>query len=212
MIIFIPIKKNSQRVIGKNFRKFNGIELYKYVINNFNKLGYDIYVDTDSDEIFEFYKNSNINVVKRDKSLIGDDVSVVDLIKDLIIKNNINDYICQLHVTSPLLNIKTIKDAKKHLNKFDSVTGCDIIYNRFWKKEGDTYNPVNHDPNLLIQTQDLTPLYLENSTFYIFHSRDILITNQRISKNNHFYEVKYPENLDIDTEDDWDLIKKYEND
>lgn len=212
MIIFIPIKKNSQRVIGKNFRKFNGIELYKYVINNFNKLGYDIYVDTDSDEIFEFYKNSNINVVKRDKSLIGDDVSVVDLIKDLIIKNDINDYICQLHVTSPLLNIKTIKDAKKYLNKFDSVTGCDIIYNRFWKKEGDTYNPVNHDPNLLIQTQDLTPLYLENSTFYIFHSRDILITNQRISKNNHFYEVKYPENLDIDTEDDWDLIKKYEND
>lgn len=212
MIIFIPIKKNSQRVIGKNFRKFNGIELYKYVINNFNKLGYDIYVDTDSDEIFEFYKNSNINVVKRDKSLIGDDVSVVDLIKDLIIKNNINDYICQLHVTSPLLNIKTIKDAKKYLNKFDSVTGCDVIYNRFWKKEGDIYNPVNHDPNLLIQTQDLTPLYLENSSFYIFHSRDILITNQRISKNNYFYEVKYPENLDIDTEDDWDLIKKYEND
>ena len=69
---------------------------------------------------------------------------------------------------------------------------------------------MNHNPNELKQTQDLDPLYLENSSFYIFNSDEFLKTKNRIGNDPHFYEVNYPQNLDIDTEDDWDLIKKYE--
>ena len=33
-IAIIPIKKNSQRVPGKNFKKINGKPLYKYLLDN----------------------------------------------------------------------------------------------------------------------------------------------------------------------------------
>lgn len=211
MIIFIPIKKNSQRVPGKNFREFKGKKLFSYVIDNLLSLEFDIYIDTDSDEVIDYYVNNNkVKLINRKESLIGDDVSVVKLIKNCIEEYEINDYILQTHVTSPLLCPLSIKDAIQYLDKYDSVTGCDILYNRFWGKKDNNYHPLNHNPDELKQTQDLEPLYLENSAFYIFHSSNIIKKNKRISENNYFYEVKYPQNLDIDNESDWDLIKKFE--
>jgi len=211
MIIFIPIKKNSQRVPGKNFRYFRGKKLFSYVIDNLLSLNFDIYIDTDSEEVIEYYLNNpKIKLIKRKDNLIGDNVSVINLIKSCIEEYSINDYICQTHVTSPLLNHLTIKDAISYLNSYDSVTSCDIIYNRFWIKNNYNYLPVNHNPDELIQTQDLDPLYLENSTFYIFHSSELVKSNKRISDNSYFYEIKYPQNLDIDNESDWDLVKKFE--
>lgn len=211
MIVFIPIKENSQRVPGKNFRDFNGKMLFSYVVDNLLSLDFDIYIDTDSDIVSQYYvDNKQVKVIKRKENLMGDDVSVIELIKSFINEYNINDYICQTHVTSPLLETHTIKNAITYLDKYESVTGCDILFNRLWKKSIGGYEPVNHNPDELKQTQDLDPLYLENSSFYIFHSSNLLKTNKRISSNNYFYEVKYPQNLDIDNESDWDLIKKFE--
>ena len=59
MIIFIPIKQNSQRVPKKNFRVFKSAPLYKHVLRKFNK--HNVFVDTDSQQILE--------ECKKDKSL-----------------------------------------------------------------------------------------------------------------------------------------------
>ena len=42
-------------------------------------------------------------------------------------------------------------------------------------------NPINHDINELIQTQDLEPLYIENSGFYIFSKDNFNSGKNRIS-------------------------------
>lgn len=214
MKIFIPIKEKSQRVLGKNFRIFNGLPLYQHVILKFSEY-FEVYIDTDSDEILQWCDEqySNIFGYKRKEKNIGHNVSVTDLISDFITDNNIeNEQICQLHVTSPLLEVKTIMVASNNKD-YTNIVGCDKIYGRFWKEDNNLNNiiePVNHNPNELIQTQDLDPLYLENSSFYIFNSNEFMKTKRRICDNPLFYEVSYPQNLDIDTEDDWDLIKKYE--
>ena len=49
MIIFIPIKENSQRVPRKNFREINGVPLYKHTLYKLSD--YEVYVDTDSTEV-----------------------------------------------------------------------------------------------------------------------------------------------------------------
>lgn len=209
MKIFIPIKKESQRVPNKNFRPFNGLPLYQYVITKLSK-EFEVHIDTDSNEILEWCQTiTNVFGYKRKEKNVGHTNPVTDLIYDFIIDNNIiNEKICQLHITSPLLEIDTIIGA---LNcGYDNVIGCDIIYNRFWENKNGKMIPLNHNPNELKQTQDLDPLYLENSSFYIFNSDEFLKTKNRIGNDPHFYEVNYPQNLDIDTEDDWDLIKKYE--
>ena len=50
---FIPIKANSERVPGKNFRVLNGKKLYEYIIEHTMDADCfdDIYIDTNSPEI-----------------------------------------------------------------------------------------------------------------------------------------------------------------
>jgi CMP-N-acetylneuraminic acid synthetase len=62
----------------------------------------------------------------------------------------------------------------------------------------------------LEQTQDLPTLYEENSAFYIFNSSDFATSNNRLGSRPFFYPVGHPENIDIDTESDWNLVKSLE--
>ena len=73
--------------------------------------------------------------------------------------------------------------------------------------DGDA-NPINHDINeLKHQTQDLEPLYMKNSGFYIFSYKIILIVEFRIFPNSIFFETKFPENIDIDNESDFKIAE-----
>jgi len=206
MIIFIPIKEHSERVPNKNFRYLDGERLYLRQINKFRKY-FHVYVDTDSNEIYnKINKLNNVTVYYRKKELIGDDVSVNSLISNFINKFNIKEYICQIHVTSPFLNVETIKNIK--LEKIDSIFSCDMIQSRVWKEEKGGIVPINHNPMFLEKTQDLSKLYVENSAFYIFSVKSFIRYNNRLGEKCNFIELKFPENVDIDTEDDWRLVEK----
>ena len=212
MKIFVPIKHNSQRVPRKNFRKLNGVPLYKHTLYKLTE--HEVYVDTDSEEIKNGIKSdsrlSNVVVLDRDKKLIGDEVSVCDLIHNFLTTYGVRDcHVCQLHVTSPFINILNVEDAyDKILEGYDSVVSCNEINTRFWRKESYGYCPVNHNPMKLEQTQDLPTFYEENSTFYIFDVEVFLKTRTRIGFNPFFYPISFPSNIDIDTEDDWSMVEK----
>ena len=45
---------------------------------------------------------------------------------------------------------------------------------------------------------------MKRTLSYIFNSSCFLKTGMRIGKNPFFYECSFPENIDIDNEDDWD--------
>jgi CMP-N,N'-diacetyllegionaminic acid synthase len=211
MIIYVPIKELSQRVPNKNFRKLGKESLY---IRCLKKLkNYKVFIDTDSEKIIETIKSDNtLNHVvpfKRSKSLEGHEVSVCDLIEDFIKRFSIvNKTICQLHVTSPFLKEDTITSASLKLDeKISSVVSCNIYQSRLWRKEEYGYCPVNHNPTKLEQTQDLPAFYEENSLFYIFNSDEFIRSKLRVSNNPYFYPCSFPENLDIDTEEDWNLCE-----
>ena len=90
MKIFIPIKQNSQRVPKKNFRIFRELPLYKHTLYKFRN--HEIFVNTDSDEIINQIINddnlSHVKYIRREKHLIGDTVSVCNLIEDFISKSD----------------------------------------------------------------------------------------------------------------------------
>lgn len=211
MIVFIPIKEISQRVPKKNFRKINGIPLYKHLLYKLKNK--KVYIDTDSDIIINEIKADplidNVIVYKRKKDLLGHETSVCDLIENFILEKNIsNEIICQVHVTSPFIKYKTLTDAILKFKKgYDSVVSCNTYQNRLWRKESYGYCPINHNPLKLEQTQDLAVYYEENSLFYMFKSNKFLKTKSRIGLNPFFYPCSFPENIDIDTEDDWNIVK-----
>ena len=203
---------NSKRVPRKNFRLFRGTPLYKFVLSRLNN--FQIYVDTDSQEIFSNIESDpdlcHVEVYWRDPSLVGDRVSVCDLMTHFLKKYEVIDqHFCQAHVTSPFVSSQMIQSAAAKLDEgYDSVVSCNTIQTRFWRKEDYGFAPINHNPLKLEQTQDLPVYYEENSVFYIVNTAIFLDTGVRVGRNPCFYPLTHPENIDIDTEQDWDLATK----
>lgn len=206
MKIFIPIKENSQRVPRKNFRLFRDKPLWKHTVEKVSEK-YPVYIDTDSEEIIEECKSlGNVMAYERHPDLLGDTTSVVSLIKNFRKRYQITDYICQIHVTSPFLQLDHLKIAQEKLDEgYDSVFGVDVMQQRLWRQESYGYCPVNHNPMKLEQTQDLPKYYCENSYLYAFKPF-VLDSDNRIGNNPYLLEVEFPYNLDIDTEQDWNII------
>tara|TARA_R110002020_G_scaffold123630_2_gene280361 strand:+ start:419 stop:1075 length:657 start_codon:yes stop_codon:yes gene_type:complete len=218
MKLFIPIKEQSVRVPRKNFRMFGDLPLYKRCLAKFKQ--FDVWVDTDSDELESLIKEDpalkHVNIIRRKSELIGNDVSVNLLIQNFIENYcSLDDVVCQIHVTSPFLTPNTLMKAKWDLElDFDSICSATVHQSRFWSWTGDNgidYIPVNHNPLRLEKTQDLPKLYEENSAFYIFRVSSFLENKNRISSNHNFQPINYPENIDIDTEDDFVSALKYLN-
>ncbi len=225
---YIPIKENSNRIPNKNFKLFNNKPLFTFIIDKLIKiklnsslnLNTSIYINTDSQKILNFYiKNDSIILLKRKKRLRGDNISM-----NLLIKNDLKfikeEHIFQTHVTNPLLKIETIINAiNKYFyfintkKKYDNILSVNEVKKRFYDKN---FKPINHDLKKLINTQDLEPLYEENSNFYIFSKKSFLKNNfNRIGRKPYFYIMNQIEAIDIDNLEEFYIAEKlyqyYEN-
>jgi CMP-N-acetylneuraminic acid synthetase len=125
------------------------------------------------------------------------------------LNNSESDIYIQTHSTSPLLAIKSLDAAiEKMINKatdFDSIFSVTKIQTRFYDKNG---NPFNHDPKELLRTQDLEPLFEENSGFYIFTKESFKnANNKRIGLNPLMFEIDKIEAIDIDEPSDFTIAE-----
>ncbi len=212
IVALVPMKGNSERVPNKNLRLMNGIPLYHYVVNSlldsncFSK----IVINTDSEKIkSDVLKNfPEVVCLDRPVDLQGDYVSMNKIIEYDMASIKANYYF-QTHSTNPLLKSNSIKNAIKKISEksqeFDSMFSVTRLQTRLYDKN---IVPVNHDPNELIRTQDLEPLYEENSNFFIF-SKESFLSNgkKRIGSKPCFFELNKIEALDIDEQEDWDLVE-----
>jgi CMP-N-acetylneuraminic acid synthetase len=216
----IPMKGNSERVKNKNIRDFAGQPLLTHVIETFSKSKYisNIIINTDSQKIADLAKSVSDKVIihERPEEICGDYVSMNDIINHDIQQVE-EEYFIQTHVTNPLLTLESVDKAiefyfenKANYNSIFSVTK---IQTRLFWEDG---KPVNHNPKELIRTQDLPPVFEENSNFYIF-SKEAFVEagGKRIGTKPKMFEIGQIESMDIDNEDDFILseyIKKMQND
>ena len=221
----IPIKHNSERVPGKNYRDFNGKPLFYWIINTILNTKYidKIIIDTDSiiikEQVPRYFNNNmdKIIIYDRPKHLHGGHIATNDLFANVIQSMNLDaDYYFQTHTTNPLLKTKTINEAievfLKNKTKYDSLFSVKRHHTRFYDKNG---KELNHDRFKLIPTQDLDPIYEENSCIYIFSKKSLLKNNSRITKTPYIFEMSDIESTDIDWPDDFiiaeQLYKYYES-
>ena len=78
------------------------------------------------------------------------------------------------------------------------------IQSRFFFADG---RPVNHDPSVLVRTQDLEPLLEENSNIYICATQQIIQTGLRVGKKPLLFRVEAAEAVDIDDEFDFRIAE-----
>lgn len=207
IVALVPMRHDSERVPGKNYRPFDGRPLYHHVVNSLLACPSiaTVVIDTDSQVIAADAADAFplVRVIDRPSHLTDGHVPMNDvLLHDVSLIAA--DYYLQTHSTNPLLTSKTIEAAiTTFLNaipRHDSLFSVTRLYKRFWTQEG---RPMNHDPSRLLRTQDLPPVLEENSCIYLF-SREVLEKRgSRIGERPLLFATPAEEAWDIDEEVDF---------
>ena len=218
--IIVPIKHNSERVPGKNFRDFNGKPLFHIVLNTLLKSKYinHIYVDTNSHVVMESiktdFKDTMISIYERPLELQSGDTPTNVLLENIITEAKLNyDYYLQTHVTNPLLKVETIDECiesfmEKEKEGYDSLFTAKQLQTKLYKNQNNNVSALNHNPNELIPTQNLEPLYEENSCLYIFKKDILFERHHRIGYKPYIHIMNDIESSDIDIESDFVLAEQ----
>lgn len=205
------MKAHSERVPGKNMRSFCGRPLFHWIMDSLNKseVVNEIIINTDSEEIAKSAKsNFDVTIHMRPDYLLDIQTDEANQIMEYDLKNTDGDYFLQTHSTNPLIKARTIKDAVntyfKMGTEYDSLFSVTALQTRLYNINGDG---INHDPKILIKTQDLPIIYEENSCIYLF-SRKIFFSNKnRIGMQPYLYPINRFEAVDIDEEYDYSVAE-----
>jgi CMP-N-acetylneuraminic acid synthetase len=206
----VPMKSHSERVKNKNIRDMAGMPLFYYILKTLEKCRHvsEIYVDTDSELIKEHINRdfADVKIIARPAHLIGDAVPMNKIIEYDLSQID-GDLFLQTHSTNPLLTSKTIENAVEFFlshPEYNSLFSVTKSQKRFYNSEG---APVNHDPKTLLNTQELDPLFEENSCIYLFTRNSFSANKNRIGERPRMFEINKIEAIDIDDEFDFKLVK-----
>jgi CMP-N-acetylneuraminic acid synthetase len=167
----VPMKGHSERVPGKNLKLFHGKPLFYYVINSLLQSGEvdEVCVNTDSKElagaVLELFPQ--VRIIDRPEAIQGDFVSMNKIIEHDLEQTDADLYL-QSHSTNPLLRAETVAAAVRRFKQLlregqkDSLFSVTRLQTRLYDKAGE---PINHSPSELLRTQDLPPVFEENSNF-----------------------------------------------
>lgn len=207
LIALVPMRHHSQRVTGKNYRILAGKPLFHHVIEMLLAVPEirEIVVDTDSQPVMDGLRQHfpQVKIINRPENLRADDVSM----NDILIHDTDQvqaDFYLQTHSTNPLLKPETVSRAiRSFLADYpvhDSLFSVTRLQTRLYDQQG---RAINHDPTVLIQTQDLPPVFEENSCLYIFTRDNLIKQHHRIGEKPLLFEISAGEAWDIDEELDF---------
>lgn len=206
------MKGHSERVPNKNIRPFAGRPLYQWVAQTLQSIDriQTVLIDTDSEVIareapLHFPK---VRILVRPPEIRGDLVPMNDIIAHDIEMSDGEHYL-QTHSTNPLLTRGTLEAAIdryfSELPRHDSLFSVTRLQTRLYWPSGE---PVNHDPAELVRTQDLPPVFEENSNFYLFSRSSFAAAGRkRIGRRPSMFPMDRLDAVDIDEEVDFRLAE-----
>ena len=205
----IPMRHHSQRVPGKNYRELAGKPLFHHIIEMLESVPEIdiIVVDTDSQPVMDGLRENfpDVRVIPRPEHLREDDRPMNDIL--LYDTAQVEaDFYLQTHSTNPLLRRETVSAGIQAFLKAypaqDSLFSVTRWQTRLYDRHGAA---INHNPAELIQTQDLDPVYEENSCIYLFSRENLQKHNHRVGPNPLMFEIPALEAVDIDEESDFQI-------
>ena len=205
-VALVPIKLNSQRLPHKNILPIAGRPLCWHLLNSLvQSKGIDeVYVYC-SDPAVKKYMPSGVIFKQRDKRLDGDQIKGFDIYRAFINEVDADVYVLA-HTTSPFIKIASIETALSHIlsGENDSAFSAERIQTFAWYQG----KPINYDLNDVPRTQDMEPIWVETSAFFMFKKEIFTVHNRRIGFNPYIQEVSGIEAIDIDEPKDFELAVK----
>lgn len=218
IVALVPMRHHSVRVPEKNYRQIGGKPLFHHILETLQNCPEvsQILVDTDSEIIIEGIQKffPGIKTIKRADHLTADTIPMNEiLLHDVDVIDA--DLYLQTHSTNPLLKSTSISKAIQTLIDqfpfYDSLFSVTRVQTRLWDSLA---RPMNHNPAILLRTQDLPPVFEENSCMYLFTKETLRQKRNRIGDRPYLFEIDRSEAFDIDEELDFlmaDLLLKNKN-
>ncbi|GAB4504123.1 MAG: acylneuraminate cytidylyltransferase family protein [Anaerolineales bacterium] len=209
LIALVPMRHHSQRVPGKNYRPLAGRPLFHHIIETLLAVPEisRVVVDTDSEPVIEGLRQHfpAVQILPRPEALRADAIPMNDILLHDTAQIKADFYL-QTHSTNPLLRAATISRAIQfflaNYPVCDSLFSVTRLQTRLYDQHG---HAINHNPAELLQTQDLPPVYEENSCLYLFTRQTLLEHHHRIGARPKMFEISPAEAWDIDEELDFDI-------
>jgi CMP-N-acetylneuraminic acid synthetase len=210
VVAFVPMRHSSERVPGKNYRPFNGVPLFHRIVSTLLDVERiaQVVIDTDSPIVRQQAASTfpSVLVIDRPEHLLGGHVPMTEVLRYDAEKVP-SEWYLQTHTTNPLLRPQTVDAALDRMERdadaHDSLFSVTRWQTRLYAADG---SPLNHDPSVLLRTQDLPPVYEENSNLYLFTSAQIA-AGRRIGDRPILFEIDPLEAVDIDVEADFVLAE-----
>ena len=202
IVALVPMRHHSQRVPGKNYRPLSEKPLFHYILSTLLEVPEiaQIVVNTDSPEVIDGCRENfpAIQVIERPEQLRADEIAMNEIL--LYDTAQVKaDFYLQTHSTNPLLKAATVSRAIRTLlantPAYDSLFSVTRLQTRLWDQLG---RAINHNPAILLQTQDLPPVYEENSCIYIFRRETLVSRRNRLGERPLMFEIDAAEAWDID--------------
>lgn len=205
------MRHHSERVIGKNYRDFAGAPLYHRILHSLLACPSldEVVIDTDSPTIREDAAQHfpEVRLLERPEHLRDGATPMNDVLLHTT-SQIAADFYLQTHSTNPLLRPETIERAVttflSHYPVYDSLFSVTRLQTRLWDGLA---RAINHNPAILLRTQDLPPVYEENSCLYIFTRATLKQRHNRIGERPLLFEIDANEALDIDEELDFKIAE-----
>jgi len=148
-----------------------------------------------------------VTLLERPEHLRADTVPMNDVLMHDVTRLRCDFYL-QTHSTNPLLRPETISRALQLFIDshpvYDSLFSVTRIQARLWDSLA---RALNHNPAILLRTQDLPPVYMENSCLYIFTASSLESRHNRIGERPLMFEIDRMEACDIDEDLDFRIAE-----
>lgn len=207
----VPMRHSSERIPNKNFANFRGKPLFMHILGTLLSCPSiaEVVIDTDSPTIADRCRSLRLPVtlLDRPEHLRDGAIPMNDVLRSSIARVSADLYL-QTHSTNPLLRAVTIERAIAAFlagrARHDSLFGVTRWQTRLYDASA---RPVNHNPAVLQRTQDLPPLFEENSNMYLFSAESFNATGARIGRSPMLFDIDRLEALDIDDHSGWKLAE-----
>ncbi len=212
---FIPLRKGSKGIPGKNKKKLLGRPLFCWALGEAIASQLDtIYIFTDDEDIItfvhkEYHWTDKVKTVKRSEESATDAASTEMGMLEFV--NRLEapfDILCLLQATSPFttsFDINACLDKVQSGANYDSALTVVNTHRFTWYEDG---TPKNYDVFNRPRRQDFEGLLIENGACYVTTSSAFRESKNRISGN--IATVQMPEDslTEIDSLTDWKIVEE----
>lgn len=200
---FVPLKLKSRRLPNKNFLRLGDHPLAHHIFETLATIDeiHQVLCYTSQPQVLNLLPN-DVELLMRPRNLDADSVKANELFYYAVSKIDA-EVIVLCHATGPFVKCSSIRKGVRAVvsGRFDCAFAVQRHQTYCWYQG----KPLNYNPQNMLQTQDLSPVFTETSGFYVFRKEDYLRNGTRIGKVPYMVEIDFKESVDIDNPADFAL-------